>query len=605
MKIIKLLAKWVLLPLLLLVIVAGVHTWYFKPWTIDLFLAREAAKFAFSSPELLSSIRILEPMGITYHNDDLDDSSIASGDALFQQFNDAYSTLITYSDDSLSESEQLSKQIMLALLEIVKDGEKFRFHNYPLNQMFGVQNNFPSFMDSTHQVHSKGEARDYISRLSKVGVQFQQIMEGLEHREANDILPPKFVIRRVLDEMNDFVATQATENILYTSFTKKLDETDLTDADKDELSQRVASEIESSVYPAYQIFIDYFTTLESKATTDDGVWKLPDGDEYYRLALKFFTTTNYSPEEIHNTGIAEVARIQREILAILEQEGWDASIGFVEIMNALKDKERFYYPDTDEGRSKILEDYKAIIADVNSGLSEAFDIRPKAKVDVLRIPAFKEKTAPGAYYQGPPMDGSQPGKFFANLYDIKATPKYGMRTLAYHEAIPGHHFQIAIQRELEDIPFFRKFVPFTAYSEGWALYAERLAWELGFEDDPYDNIGRLQAELFRGVRLVVDTGIHYKRWTREEAIKYMLDNTGIAESDAVSEIERYIVLPGQACAYKVGMMKILELREKAKSALGDQFDLKEFHNAILTNGSVPLFILEELIDQYIENKQHS
>ena len=229
-------------------------------------------------------------------------------------------------------------------------------------------------------------------------------------------------------------------------------------------------------------------------------------------------------------------------------------------------------------------------------------MRPEAGMEVKRIPLFKEKTAPGAYYYPPSLDGSRPGVFYANLYDIKATPKYSMRTLAYHEGIPGHHFQIAIGMELEGLPIFRTLPLFTAYVEGWALYTEYLAWELGFQDDPFDNIGRLQAELFRAVRLVVDTGLHAKRWTREEAITYMLNNTGMAESDVVSEIERYIVLPGQATAYKVGMMKILEVREKAKQALGDKFVLGEFHDVVLKNGAVPLDILDRLVEKWVAKK---
>jgi len=268
-------------------------------------------------------------------------------------------------------------------------------------------------------------------------------------------------------------------------------------------------------------------------------------------------------------------------------------------MNALAEDERFYYPDTDEGREQILKDYQTIIDEINAGLDDSFNVRPASSVEVLRIPEFKEKTSPGAYYQQPSMDGSRPGRFFANLYDIKATPKYGMRTLAYHEAIPGHHFQIAIAQELEGVPIFRKFGLFTSYVEGWALYSEKVAWEQGFQDEPLDNLGRLQAELFRGVRLVVDTGIHAKRWTRQEAIDYMIQNTAMAESDVVSEIERYIVMPGQACAYKVGMIKILELREKAQTALGDKFDIKQFHDVVLKNGAVPLDILEQIIDGYI------
>jgi uncharacterized protein (DUF885 family) len=236
-------------------------------------------------------------------------------------------------------------------------------------------------------------------------------------------------------------------------------------------------------------------------------------------------------------------------------------------------------------------------------MSEAFNMMPKADVEVRRVPEFSEKTAPGAYYNGPSRDGSRPGIFYANLYDIKATPKYGMRTLAYHEAVPGHHFQTALQTEMEDVPEFRKEAGFTAFSEGWALYAERVAWEMGYQEDPYDNLGRLQAELFRAVRLVVDTGIHAKRWTREEAIDYMLENTGIAESDVVSEIERYIVIPGQATSYKVGMMELLRLRDEARQALGDDFDIREFHDVVLQNGDLPLIAVRQQVMKYIAEKQ--
>jgi uncharacterized protein (DUF885 family) len=325
----------------------------------------------------------------------------------------------------------------------------------------------------------------------------------------------------------------------------------------------------------------------------------------YANALRFFTTTDMTADEIHNLGLQEVERIQSEMLAILAGEGYDVSQGFSNAMDALAADPSHYYEDSDEGREQILKDYQTILDEIDAGISDAFRIRPEAGMEVVRIPEFKEKTAPGAYYQQPAIDGSRPGRFYANLYDIKATPKYSMRTLAYHEGIPGHHFQVALAMELEGMPFIRKMSPFTAYTEGWALYSEYLAWEMGFQDNPLDNLGRLQAELFRAVRLVVDTGIHDKRWTREEAIDYMVRNTGMALSDVTSEIERYIVMPGQATSYKVGMIKILEIREKAKQALGDKFDLRDFHDVVLKNGAVPLAILEELVDEYIAEKQGS
>jgi uncharacterized protein (DUF885 family) len=587
----------------LLVLAAGVffvHVWYFKPYDIDLFFARTALKIALESPELLSTLRVLEPLGIDYHSDELDDESIAAGDRLFAIIRDARDTALAYDDDKLDATDRRSKEILLSLLDVMVEAERFRFHTYPVNQMFGVQNEFPTFMDDTHQVHDIEDAEDYVTRLSKVGVKFDQVLEGLHHREDLGILPPQFVIDKVLAEMTAFVDTPAEEGILYTGLVRKMEEAGFDEDDRLKLAAAARRQIETTVYPAYGRLIDYFREIDPKVDGNYGVWHLPDGDAMYRLALKIFTTTDYTPQEIHETGLAEVERIQTEILGILAGEGRDVSAGFEAAMAALADDPSFYYPDTDEGREQILGDYREILDEISAGLDSAFDVRPTAALEVRREAEFKEKTAPGAHYEPPAMDGSRPGAFVANLYDIKATPKYGMRTLAYHEGIPGHHFQIGIQMEQKELPFFRRLIPFSAYSEGWALYTERLAWEMGFEKDPYDNIGRLQAELFRAVRLVVDTGIHYGRWSREQAIDYMLANTGMAESDVVAEIERYFVMPGQACSYKVGMMKILELRERSRAELGDRFDLRDFHNVVLTNGSMPLTLLDEVVEQYVQ-----
>ena len=603
---IKKIAKWLGITLLaLLLIIGGLasHEWYAKkPFSLRAFLDRTLIKMAFDSPETLTSLGFLESLGITGHNAELDDDRPEKADEMFAKVKEIKATLLTYNDEDLDESERLSKEIALYLLDFAEQSEPYRFHNYPVNQLFGVQNGYPSFMEAQHQVHTVEDAENYLSRLEKVKVKFAQNLEGLKLREEKGIIPPRFVIDRVLTEMNDFVATPIKENILYTSLQTKMAEAeDISEEEQRQLLAGAAANIKNYVHPAYQLFIDYFESIKDKATNDDGFWRLPQGDKAYQLSLKFFTTTDYSADEIHQIGLKEVDRIQAEILTILNEQGFDTSQGFSAAIEKMADDERFYYPDNDEGRAQILKDYQTILDEINAGLDTAFNIRPKAGMEVVRIPEFKEKTAPGAYYQQPAIDGSRPGRFFANLYDIKATPKYAMRTLAYHEGIPGHHFQIAVAMELEGMPFFRRMSPFTAYTEGWALYAERLAWELGFEQDPFDNIGRLQAELFRAVRLVVDTGIHAKRWTREQAIDYMKANTGMAESDVTAEIERYIVMPGQATSYKIGMMKILELREKAKKALGDKFDLRDFHDVVLKNGAVPLAILERLVNRYISD----
>jgi uncharacterized protein (DUF885 family) len=593
----------ILAVLLVVVLVAGaalfVHVWYFKPFDINLLFARTAAQFVLESPELLSTLRVLEPLGIDYHNDDLDDASIAAGDRTFARVRRAREVLLSYDDAKLDANDARSKEIMLWLLDLAVEAERFRFHFYPVNQLWGVQSDFPTFMEDIHQVDDVGDAEDYVARLSKVGVKFDQVIEGLRHREKLGLLPPRFVVDKVLEQMDGFVTTPVEEGILYAGLVAKMEKAEIEEADRERLATAARAEIEGTVYPAYERLIAYFREIDPKVEGSHGAWSLPDGDELYRLALRFFTTTDLSPQKIHDMGLTEVQRLQEEMLASLAAAGRDVSGGFEATMTALNEDPAFYYPDTEEGREAILRDYQAILDEIDAGLDEAFDIRPEAALEVKREAEFKEKTATMAHYEMPSMDGSRPGLFVVSLYDLEMHPKYVMRTLAYHEGIPGHHFQLALQMEQENLPFFRRLAPFIAFSEGWALYAEQLAWELGFQDDPYDNVGRLQAELFRAVRLVVDTGIHHARWNREQAIDYVLANTGMAESEVVVEVERYFVMPGQACAYKVGMMKILELRERARNELGDAFDLRDFHRIVLTSGSVPLTLLERQVDEYV------
>ena len=607
---IKKILKWVGLTVLVLVIAIGsfaAHEWYAdKPFMFRAYMDRAPVKLAFRNPETLTSLGFLESMGIKGHNAHLDDVHPDRTDEFFAELKAFGEGLHQYDDESLDANERLTKDIALYLAAMVEDAEPYRFHNYPANQMSGIQSAFPSFMDAQHQVRTMEDAEHYLSRMSELPRKHDQYLLGLRLRESRDIIPPRFVIERILEEMRNFIATPPQENILYTSLAKKLEEAEeIDEAQAADVLQRAEASIVEYVYPAYKLFINYFGELEAKAGDDHGFWHLPDGDAAYRLALRFFTTTSYTADEIHEIGLAEVDRIQAEILEILKVEGVDVGPGFTAAMEAYSASPDFYYEDSDEGRQQILDDYQAILDELNAGLDDAFNLRPDAGVEVVRVPEFREKTAPGAYYQQPSLDGTRPGRFYANLYDIKATPKYGMRTLAVHEGIPGHHFQIAIALELEGVPLIRRFGLFTAYIEGWALYAERVAWELGLMPTHADNIGRLMAELFRAVRLVVDTGSHHRRWTREEAIEYMLANTGMAESDVVSEVERYIVMPGQATAYKVGMMKILELRQKAMDELGDRFDLRDFHDVVLKNGAVPLDILEQIVDDYITSAVQS
>jgi uncharacterized protein (DUF885 family) len=401
--------------------------------------------------------------------------------------------------------------------------------------------------------------------------------------------------------MRKFTNQKPEENILFTSFQQRVKKlSDLNEDEKKDLYKSAQREITNTVYPSYKKLIQYFEQLESKATTDDGVWKLPDGDAFYAYMLQSHTTTKMNPDEVHRLGLQEVSRIQNEMRTILDGLGLTGKT-IAQHMEDLRNDPKFQFANTDDGRKQCLAEYQQIIDEIDKGINKVFDVRPAIGVKAQRIPEFKEVTSSGGYYEPPSLDGARKGAFFANLRDMKEVPRWSMRTLAYHEAIPGHHFQIAVQQELKNVPTFRKIIPFTSYIEGWALYAERLAWEEGYEKDPYSDLGRLQDELLRSTRLVCDTGIHAKHWTREQAIQYMKDNTGLGELEITAEVERYIVSPGQACAYKVGQLKILQLREMAKQKLGSKFNIKQFHNVVLQNGAMPLEILEQQVNNYIKS----
>ncbi len=576
------------------------HTWNYKPLSAGLFYERLFMKFAVDSPELLSSLRIL-PSWMDWYSDDLSDRSLARETQLNARMKQDLAILHSYDRSKLKD--QLSYDVLDTFLSTQVEGQEFRFHNYPLNQLEGEQSGLPTFMATQHPVTSVGEANDYVARLRKFPKAFEQVLEGLQKRESLNITPPRFVLEKVLTEMRGFVSVGAKNNVLYTALKGKLEKAgkNIPTSEADRLLLDTEQVLQNDIFPSYQKLISYYEKLLPSAQSNNGVWALPDGDRFYQWCIKQHTTTTMNAEQIHQIGLAEVQRIEAEMDAILHAENLtEGSIGTR--VNQIATRGDQLYPDSDAGRLQILADYQKIIDEMNAGLAPYFNVRATQSVKVERIPSFKEKTSPGAYHEAAAMDGSRPGVFYANLRTVAETPKFSMRTLAYHEAIPGHHFQIDVQQHIQNVPTFRKLVPFTAFAEGWALYAEQLAWEAGFQKQPLDNLGRLQAEMFRAVRLVVDTGMHSKRWTREQSIAYMLEKTGMPEGDVIAEIERYLVWPGQALAYKTGMIKILELRTRAKNKLGTQFDIREFHDQVLTHGSMPLNLLERNIDQWIAKK---
>ena len=591
------------LTLLALVLLAGGFVaWQWntpRPLSANWLYERIFLQFALADPEMLSRLRVL-PSWLDFHSDKLSDASMARGDRQFEKLKRDYASLQSYDRNSMDADARLSYDILDYFLGQQVAQQRWRYHNFPVNQLFGVQSALPDFMVQVHQIGNAGDAGNYVSRLRQFPVKFGQVLEGLRHREAIGVLPPRFLVDKVLTQMRDFIDPAPDQHLLYTHLRDRLDTLGATVAPehRDHLLADARVAVTEQVYPAYRELIGYFETLQGKVSGNRGAWSLPDGLAYYDAQIQTHTSTNMTAEQIHAIGLAEVERISAEMDAILRAEGLtEGSIG--ERMQILNQRPDQLFPDSEEGREQILAEFQRIIDEISAGLEPYFDVRPKAPMEVRRVPRFAEATAPGAYYQGPAMDGSRPGVFFANLRNVAEMPRFAMRTLAYHEGVPGHHFQVAIMQELKGVPTFRRLLGFTAYNEGWALYTEQLAWEIGFQSQPLDNLGRLRDEMFRAVRLVVDTGMHAKRWSREQAIDYMMANTGQPETDVVAEIERYLVNPGQALAYKVGMLKILELRERAKQALGQRFDIREFHNRVLTRGAMPLALLEREIDAWI------
>lgn len=483
---------------------------------------------------------------------------------------------------------------------------EYRFYNYPVNQMHGMHAEIPAFLINMHRISEKSDAQAYISRLQGMDELFEQLIQNLKLREKNGILLPKFVFTKVLEDCRNLLKGKPfdqskDESTLLVDFKEKIKVLKLEAEEEAAMILEAETALITDVKKGYEALIQVLEDQEKRATTDDGAWKFPRGEAFFNNALKRTTTTDMTAEEIHQLGLQEVARIHDEMRAIMKKVAFEGTLQ--DFFAFMKKDEQFYYPNTPEGKEEYLKEAVALIDTMKSKLDQLFLTKPKADIMVKAVEAFREKSAGKAFYQRGTPDGARPGTYYANLYNMEAMPKYQMEALAYHEGIPGHHMQISIAQELKGIPKFRKFGGYTAYIEGWGLYNEYVPKEIGMYSDPYSDFGRLAMELWRACRLVVDTGIHAKKWTREQGIKYYTDNTPNAEIDAIKMVERHIVMPSQATAYKIGMNKILELRTHAKTKLGEQFDIREFHDVVLTNGAVPLNILEELVNQWIENKQ--
>ena len=545
-------------------------------------------------------------LGIKQDYGKWNDLSDAAADADLARSKQQLIRLTRLDANKLNEQAALSYELLKASLEHSISDDKWRYHTYPINQMYGVHSVVASLLINQHQITDESDAKAYISRLNGIPTLLAQLETSLEIRAKKHIIAPKFVFPYVIsDSKNIITGAPFTEtgkdSALWADANRKINKLDITDGNKQALLVEVKQALLTKVKPAYEQLITYTKSLEARADTQDGAWKLPDGEAFYNNALARTTTTDMTADTIHDLGLSEVKRIHDEMRVIMKKVHFAGSLQ--EFFVFMRDDKQFYYPETDEGKTAYLAQAKSLIDTMESRLDEVFTIKPKAELVVRKVEAFREKSAGKAFYDQPAPDGSRPGSYYANLYKMEAMPKYQMEALAYHEGIPGHHMQIAIAQELQGIPKFRKFGGYTAYIEGWGLYSEYFPKEMGLYADPYSDFGRLSMELWRACRLVVDTGIHAKKWTREQAIAYYVENTPNAESDAIKMVERHIVMPSQATAYKVGMIKILQLREQAKKALGAKFDIREFHTVILKNGPLPLDILEEQVNKWIKQVQ--
>ncbi len=583
-----------------------VNLFLMKPFSIDHFLGKELVVDLIDSPEALTYIGIFDRFNwITKHNSRL---TIPSDDDINEEIESlekSIKTLYKYKDSRLTDVQKNTKKIAIFDYENnLKELKEFPHHDYPLNQIGGIHLNTIEFLSNMHPIRNESEAEDFIKRANLIKKVYEGVLADLEDQADAGIFPPEFVYDHVINQLSEFISYDYNEHPLYTQFLKKVKELNLDQDKEKQFELQIKNAIDESVTPGFRTLKDFMMRTKRYANKNHGIWSQPNGDEYYKLRIRTYTTTDYSPEEIHQMGLKEVNRISSRMREILTELGYDKNKTVGELMNELNEDPQFLYEDTPNRKEIVVSDYTEMMNEAIKVMTDYFHTMPKSEVIVKVVPEYSEQTAARGYYQPPALDGSRPGVFYANLYDIKQTPKYTMRTLTYHEATPGHHHQIAHSLENEDLTLYRRFGYFTsAFSEGWALYAERLALEVGLAEDPYDELGILQSELFRAIRLVVDTGMHYKKWTREEAMEYMKANTGLSDTEVRVEIERYIVWPGQALSYKVGMIKILELREKAKKELGDKFNIKDFHSAVLDHGNPPLFIVEEMVEKMIEESR--
>jgi len=530
----------------------------------------------------------------------LSDRSQAKVEADKVKFVAAMKDMAAIDRNALPAKEQIYHDSLTFFGETVKEGYAFPYGGgmfpspYTVSQLGGSYQQIPDFLDSQHRIEAADDAEAYLSRLSDFARSLDDERERMRIDYAAGAVPPDFVIDRTLTQMGAITGTAVADSVMSQSIARRTAEKNI----PGDWAARAQTILTREVYPAIQRQADALKAVRAGATHDGGVWRLPDGEAYYRYGLKNYTTSSMTPDEVHQMGLDQVAEISARADGLLKAQGLtQGTVG--QRIAALGKDPRFVYPNTDEAKEELLKELNVQMAAMQARMPDYFGRLPKSPCDIRRVPKAIEAGAPGGYYMAPALDGSRPGAYYINLRDTAEWPKWTLPTLTYHEAVPGHHFQIALQMEQPDTPLLMKVMGFSAYSEGWGLYSEQLADEIGvYENDPFGQIGYLQSLMFRAARLVVDSGLHHKRWSREQGIRYMVDTLGDQESSIATEVERYCVWPGQASSYKVGHTTWVRLREDAKKRLGSRFDIKGFHDTGLNLGGVPLTVLERTMNAW-------
>ena len=585
----------------LLLVAAGASMWFwFTPVGVNNYINKVTLQLAIDSPELLTYLGAIDNTPLDFHSGKLADYTKEEEERSIAKLRNAREGLDDYGPDGLSGQELLTWKIAAWFFDDQLRQAELRYSGYRVNQISGVTVNMPQFLTDTHVIKNEKSVRRYLSRLAEFGRVLRETHERVADDRANGVIPPDFVIEKALVGMNKFIEGGAAENPLVTTLGPKLEALDgLDETTAGQLVDEAAQLVATEVIPGYRAMISLFESMLPEATHDAGIWRLPDGDAIYATKLQSNTTTQYSPDEIHATGLAEVDRIEGEMLDILDSQGI-AGESFAERVRIVMEDPAHQFPNTDAGRADMIAYLEDFDRRVMAIAADYFITIPPQPLEIVRVPEYSQDSSPGGYYNGPALDGSRPGRFYINQKQTADNPRWTLPTLMIHEGSPGHHFQISTSQLIEGVPLLRRLSPFNAFSEGWALYSERIAkTDMGlYDNDPLGDLGRLQAEMFRAVRLVVDTGMHAKRWSREQAIEYMITKTGMTTEEVTREIERYVVWPGQATAYKTGQLALLAMREEAELKLGERFDLREFHEAVLMNGAMPLDILKDNLSSW-------